>query len=224
MVAHQAHNLKAAVRVGPPQQIHMDKQQTFIFFGRSGSGKGTQAKLLIEYLEKNKNNGHLYIETGQHFRNFIAKEENHLATLTRKVLDEGGLMPVFMPIWLWTGILVDQFKGTEDLILDGLCRRLDEAPVLDSAVKFLGIEKPNVIYINTGKDWSLKRLKERGREDDDKEEDMKRKLEWFDWQVVPAMSYFHESKDYNFLEINGEQSIEDVHKEILSKVFGNDKN
>jgi adenylate kinase family enzyme len=29
----------------------MDNQQTFIFFGRSGSGKGTQANLLIEFLE-----------------------------------------------------------------------------------------------------------------------------------------------------------------------------
>lgn len=196
-----------------------NKQQTFIFFGRSGSGKGTQAKLLIEYLNKNKDNGNLYIETGQHFRNFIAKDDNYLATLTRKVLDEGGLMPVFMPIWLWTGILVNNFKGTEDLILDGLCRRSDEVPVLDSAIKFLEIEKPNVIYINTSKDWSMKRLKERGREDDDKEEDMRRKLEWFDWQVVPAMSYFYESPDYNFIEIDGEQSIESVHNEIIKKIF-----
>ncbi|MDQ5901294.1 MAG: adenylate kinase [Patescibacteria group bacterium] len=198
----------------------MDKQQTFIFFGRSGSGKGTQAKLLIEHLNKVKSNGNLYIETGQQFRNFIAKEHNHSANLTRKVLDEGGLMPVFMPIWLWTGIIVDKFTGKEDLILDGLCRRKDEAPVLDSAVKFFGLEKPNIIYINTGKEWSLERLRDRGREDDDKEEDMLRKLNWFDWNVMPAMSYFHESPDYNFIEVNGEKSIEEVHAEIIQKIFG----
>jgi adenylate kinase family enzyme len=198
----------------------MDKQQTFIFFGRSGSGKGTQAKLLIEHLNKVKSNGNLYIETGQHFRNFIANESNHSASLTRKVLDEGGLMPVFMPIWLWTGIIVEKFTGKEDLILDGLCRRKDEAPVLDSAIKFFGLEKPYIIYINTGKEWSLKRLRERGREDDDKEEDMLRKLNWFDWNVMPAMSYFHESKDYNFIEVNGEKSIEEVHTEIIQRIFG----
>jgi len=198
----------------------MDNQQTFVFFGRSGSGKGTQAKLLIEYLDKNKTNKNLYIETGQYFRDFIAKEHNHSANLTRKVLDEGGLMPVFMPIWLWTGILVEKFTGKEDLILDGLCRRPDEAPVLDSAVKFFGLKKPFIIYINTDKEWSLKRLKERGRSDDDKEEDMLRKLNWFDWNVVPAMSYFHENEDYNFIEVNGEKSIEEVHAEIVSKIFG----
>lgn len=198
----------------------MDNQQTFIFFGRSGSGKGTQANLLIEYLNKNKTNGNLYIETGQKFRNFISQEENHTSQMTRKVLDEGGLMPVFMPIWLWTGELVEKFSGKEDLILDGLCRRPDEAPVLDSALKFYGLKKPNIIYINTGKNWSLEKLRSRGREDDDKEEDMMRKLSWFDWNVMPAMSYFHGNDYYNFIEINGERTIEEVHAEIIQKVFG----
>ena len=196
-----------------------NNQQTFIFFGRSGSGKGTQATLLMDFLEKEKGQKPVYIETGQKFREFIAKEDNHLSGLTRKVLDEGALLPVFLPIWIWTRELIEKYTGKEDLILDGLCRRPEEATVLDSAMKFLKIERPNVIYINTSKNWSLTRLKERGREDDDKEEDMLRKLNWFDWNVVPAMSYFHESKDYNFIEINGEQSIEDVHKEIMQKVF-----
>lgn len=195
-----------------------NKQQTFIFFGRSGSGKGTQANLLMDLLEKEKGAKPVYIETGQKFREFIAKENNYLSGLTRKVLEEGALLPVFLPIWIWTRELIEKYTGSEDLVLDGLCRRPEEAEVLDSAMKFLGLQKPNIVYINTSKAWSLKRLKERGREDDDKEEDMLRKLNWFDWNVMPAMAYFHENKDYNFIEINGEQSIEDVHAEILQKV------
>ncbi|MEZ4103170.1 MAG: nucleoside monophosphate kinase [Candidatus Paceibacterota bacterium] len=198
-----------------------NNQQTFIFFGRSGSGKGTQANLLIDFLEKKKGTKAVYIETGQKFRNFVKQDDNYTSGLTQKVLDQGGLMPVFMPIWLWTGELVENFSGKEDLILDGLCRRLDEAPVLDSALRFYGIEKPNIIYINTGKNWSLEKLRSRGREDDDKEEDMLRKLSWFDWNVMPAMAYFHGNPYYNFIEINGEQSIEEVHAEIIQKVFGN---
>lgn len=197
----------------------MDTQQTFIFFGRSGSGKGTQAKLLMDYLSAHTNRKNLYIETGQEFRNFIAKEDNHSARLTREVLDVGGLMPVFLPIWLWTGLLVDGFSGEENLVLDGVCRRPDESAVLDSAVKFFGLKDPVVIYINTSRSWSLDRLRSRGREDDDNEADMQRKLEWFDWQAVPAMSFFHDHPGYRFFEINGEQPIEDVHKEIIQKVF-----
>jgi adenylate kinase len=190
--------------------------QTFIFFGKSGSGKGTQAKLLAKYLETAKGRQPMYIETGQGFREFI-KSESHTADLTKKVLSEGGLLPVFMPVWLWTDILVKNYDGTQDLILDGLCRRPAEAPVLDSALKFYNQKNPIVVYINVSDKWALDRMKERGRKDDT-EEYIKSRLKWFEWNVVPAMAYFHEHPDYTFIEINGEQSVEDVHGQIISKL------
>lgn len=191
-------------------------QQTFIFFGRSGSGKGTQAEMLKKYILEKKGVEPIYIETGQKFRNFI-DQSNYSAQLTKEVLGHGGLMPVFLPIWLWTGDLVNKFDGKRDLILDGLCRRPDEAPVLDSAVKFFKLSKPIVFFIKTSDAWSFERLKSRGRSDDS-DEYIKSRLSWFDWNVVPAMAYFYDNKDYDFYEINGEQSIEDVHKEIIAKV------
>ncbi len=191
-------------------------QQTFIFFGRSGSGKGTQAEMLKKYILDKKGVEPIYIETGQKFRNFI-DQSNYSAQMTKEVLSHGGLMPVFLPIWLWTGDLVNKFDGKRDLILDGLCRRPDEAPVLDSAVKFFKLSKPIVFFIKTSDQWSFDRLKSRGRSDDS-DEYIKSRLSWFDWNVVPAMAYFYDNKDYDFYEINGEQSIEDVHKEIIAKV------
>lgn len=190
--------------------------QTFIFFGKSGSGKGTQAKLLSKYLETAKGSKSLFIETGQGFREFI-KSESHTATLTQEVLTEGGLLPVFMPIWLWTDILVKQYDGTQDLILDGLCRRPAEAPVLDSALKFYGQKNPIVVYINVTDNWAFERMKARGRKDDT-DEYIKSRLKWFEWNVVPAMAYFHEHPDYTFIEINGEQTVEEVHSQIISKL------
>jgi adenylate kinase len=190
--------------------------QTFIFFGKSGSGKGTQAELLIKGLEE-KGGETLYIETGQKFREFIAREENYASTITREILSKGGLMPVFMPIWLWTGELVEKFDGTQHLVLDGLCRRVDEAPVLDSALQFYKRSRPIVIYVNVSDEWALTRLRARGRSDDT-EEYLKTRLNWFEWNVKPAMAFFHEHPGYDFLEINGEQSIEDVQKEILAKI------
>lgn len=191
-------------------------QQTFIFFGRSGSGKGTQAGMLKKYLEDKKGVEPIYIETGQKFRNFI-DQSNYSAKLTKEVMTQGGLLPDFLPIWIWTTDLVNKFDGARDLILDGLCRRPDEAPVLDSAIKFYKIAKPIILFIKTSDTWSFEKLKGRGRSDDS-DEYIKSRLSWFDWNVVPAMAYFYDNPDYHFFEINGEQSIEDVHKEIVSKI------
>ncbi len=192
------------------------RPQTFVFFGKSGSGKGTQAKILGEYLKKTKGNEVLYIETGEGFRQFM-ETGSHTANLTKQVLTDGGLMPVFMPIWLWTDFLVKNYNGTQDLILDGLCRRPAEAPVLDSALKFFGQNNPIIIYINVSNNWAFDRMKARGRRDDT-DAYIKSRLEWFEWNVVPSMAYFHEHPDYVFLEINGEQSVEDVHNELISRL------
>lgn len=192
------------------------RPQTFVFFGKSGSGKGTQAKLLGDYLKRTKGNEVLYIETGQGFRDFM-ETGSYTADLTKQVLADGGLMPVFMPVWLWTDFLVKNYTGKEDLILDGLCRRPAEAPVLDSALKFFNQKNPIIIYINVSNDWAFTRMKERGRKDDT-DAYIKSRLDWFEWNVVPSMAYFHEHPDYTFLEINGEQSVEDVHNEIISRL------
>ena len=38
--------------------------------------------------------------------------------------------------------MVKNFTGKEDMILDGVCRRLEEAVALDSLFDFYKIEKP----------------------------------------------------------------------------------
>ncbi len=190
--------------------------QTFLFFGRSGCGKGTQAKLLQEYLlNKEPNTQVEYIETGAKLREFI-QEVGLTAEMTKKIMSEGGLLPSFIPIWIWTNYFVRHMDGTEHLILDGLARRQYEAPVLDDALKFYKREKPFVVFINTSRDWSKERLLGRGRSDDTSK-DIDARLDWFDQNVLPTIDYFRKNDYYATIDINGEQSIEDVHKEILEK-------
>ncbi len=190
--------------------------QIFVFFGQSGSGKGTQAKLLIKYLEENRNNKVLYIETGAKIREFM-EEASLTSRLTKEIIDTGGLLPEFLPIWLWTNYLNTHFTGKEDLVLDGLCRRINEAPVLDSAVKFYKTKNPCVISLNVSREWSYTKMKSRGRADDT-DEYINSRLDWFARDVTPVLDYFRGKPEYAFLDINGEQSIEDVHKEIIEKI------
>lgn len=190
--------------------------KTFLFFGKSGCGKGTQAKLLKDYLEKNEPGREVeYIETGAKLREF-SQEVGFTAKMTKGVMTEGGLLPSFVPIWIWTNYFVRYFDGNEHLILDGLSRRAYEAPVLDDALKFYKREKPFVVIINVSDKWASDHLLSRGRGDDNKI-DIEARLSWFKTNVDPTIDYFRKSDYYRILEINGEQSIEGVHREILEK-------
>lgn len=195
-----------------------EKPETFIFFGPSGSGKGTQAKLLKEYIEKSGDQDKvLYVETGEQFRDFVSKQTSYTQELTKEIMETGGLMPEFMPIWIWAQFLIDNYSGTEHLILDGLSRRAHEAPVLDGAMKFYKRENPYVIEIDVSRDWALERLMGRGRHDDDPVKITKR-LDWYWESVVPAVEYFKVREGYRYIKINGEQPIEKVHQDIIDAI------
>lgn len=183
-----------------------------VFFGRSGCGKGTQAKLLAELL-KNQNREVLYIETGSALRE-LAKQGNLVGKNIDNILKEGKLIPVFIPIWIWTEFITKNFTGKEDMILDGVCRRLEEAVALDSSFDFYKIENPNIILMNVSKEWSFARMMERKRADDIPEK-INNRLSWYEKDVVPATNYFRNKPGYNFIEINGEQTIEKVHQDII---------
>lgn len=190
-----------------------DIPRSFVFFGRSGSGKGTQAHLLVQYLQEQTSRRVIYVETGQRFREF-AKEDTYTSELTNDVMEKGGLMPAFMPIWIWAEVLVKQFTGEEHLVLDGLSRRENEAPILDSALRFYNFEKPVIIYLNVSREKAFEHLKKRNRPDDT-DEYINERLDWFDESVKPAMEYFRDNPDYLFLDIDGEQGIKAVQEEIV---------
>ena len=193
--------------------------RTFIFFGLSGAGKGTQTKLLIEYLSKmDDENEALYLSTGSLFRSFM-ESGTYTGNKVKEILGEGGLIPEFLPIWLWTGYLNDSIKtNKEHIIFDGVARRLAEAPVLQSALQFYNRETTtDVIFITLSRALAIERLLARGRYDDNID-DINTRLDWFESNVRPAIEYFKNESKTRFHEINGEGSTEDVFQNILKSV------
>jgi len=191
--------------------------QTFIFIGRSGCGKGTQAELLKKIiLEKNPNSEIFYLETGKNFREFVAGE-SYSSKLANEIYKEGKRQPDFLAVHMWAHILIRDFKGTEHAFFDGITRSLPEAMTFTTALDFYN-RTADVIYINVSRKWSEDRLAARGRDDDKTKEDIDKRLDWFDKDTYPAIEYFQVHSRYRLHEVNGEQSIEDVHTEILSKL------
>jgi adenylate kinase len=119
---------------------------------------------------------------------------------------------------MWSNFLLEHLTGNEHLFLDGTPRSLPEAKILDTAMKFFNRAKPFIIHIDVSREWSTARLTARGRSDDKTQEEINKRLDWFDTDVAPAFAFFDESPDYNYLKINGEQTIEEVFKELTTKI------
>ncbi len=99
------------------------------------------------------------------------------------------------------------------IIFDGSPRKLYEASMLLELLEMYGWEKSvRVLHVMISPKEAMKRLLKRGRFDDDRE-DIKNRLRVFREEVMPVLRFF--KKQGMLIEINGEQTVEAVHKEIL---------
>ena len=191
--------------------------QTFIFIGRSGCGKGTQAELLMEKLKQRSKRPVFHLESGALFRDFV-DGDSYSSQLAKTIIDRGERQPDFLAVWMWAHLLVKNLVEEEHLVLDGTPRALAEAMTLDTAMKFYSRERPNVIYLNISPDTSVNRLTSRDRKDDRSVANIAKKLAWFETSVMPAIEYYKKHPDYNFIEVNGEESIETIQSNIRQKL------
>lgn len=185
----------------------------FIFMGRSGCGKGTQVSLLQTFLATKDKTPILHIESGPMFRDFILGEK-YTNKHSREIYDNDDLQPSFLGCFMWTKSLLENATGNEHIIFDGVARTLVEAKVLETAFEFYGITKTFVINLEVSREWSERRLLARGRADDSSLEKIDKRLNWFEEDTMKAISYYEESPDYEYIAINGEQTVEKVHKDI----------
>lgn len=190
----------------------------FLLMGRSGCGKGTQAELLIKYLSGNNFGETLYVYTGNKIRDLVGKNDSLTAKLAKEIMLRGDIEPSFISVWSWCDDLVKNIKENNNLIMDGSPRMLSEAKMIDEAFDFYKRTNVKPIFIETSREWSTKRLLERGRVDDT-EETIQHRLDFFDKAVIPAIDYYEKESKYKLVRVNGEQSIEDVNKEIIKKCF-----
>jgi adenylate kinase len=193
--------------------------KTLILIGPSGSGKGTQVTLLREYLEQH-DPGHkvLYVQVGKRFRD-LAEGQTFTSKLVRSYIEEGALAPGFLTIWAWGTVLVDTLNENQHVIFDGTPRKLQEAQLLDEALRFYKRDKAIVVSLLVSNGCSRERLEKRGRTDDVDPRDIDRRLGWYETEVIPVINFFKERPDfYSVIEVDGEQDIQGVHQAILKAV------
>ncbi len=175
--------------------------------GRSGCGKGTQ----IDFLKKDT--GFEVIKTGSLLRQ-KASEDDFLGKKIGEFLSQGRIMPTPVVFSLWMPKLIEirNSSSPSGVIFDGNPRKLYEAKMLEEVFEMFGWQGSFFpIHLKISREEAERRLLERGREDDNSEE-IKNRLDWFETEVVPVLQFYKE-KGY-LIEVNGEQSIEEVYKDI----------
>ncbi len=187
---------------------------TFVFFGMFGSGKGTQIKLLMEYLKSKYHKEVVYAGTGEGLRNLLSLE-NDTSTVVKDYMMRGELIPDFLVTSLVTNTFISNLTPDKVIFMDGYPRTVAQAGVFESMMKFFNRNNIKFIYIELSKEEAVRRNSLRGRADDTLDSFNKRYEEHVNNEIL-AMSYFENKEGYEVFKINGEKSIEEVHKDIIN--------
>jgi adenylate kinase len=191
----------------------IDKGMTFVFFGIVGSGKGTQVKLLEDYLKNKFHRECVYAGTGEGFRR-ILEMDNYASKLLTDRMERGELIYDFFANAIVADLLSTRLEYEKHLLVDGYPRTVGQAEVFEKMMHFYEREDIKIVMIDVNREEAMKRNLLRGRHDDTKEGIEKRFEEYYN-KVIPAMNYFEGKPGFTIYKIKGEQSVEDVHKDII---------
>jgi adenylate kinase len=219
----------------------LNKQpQIIILLGRSGCGKGTQAKLLI------KEFGFNYLGSGALLRE-RAKKDDFSGKKLRKVLESGRLVPTPLMFRFWSQEIEELKKEVDSkgLIIDGSPRSLVEAELMDEVFEWYEWSNVKVILLEISEQEAFDRLTKRrickkcGRlipwtgdfkgikvcdkcggeletRFDDQPEAIRTRLDFYKKKVEPAIDYYQ--KQDRLIRVDGERSIEDVYQDVKKAI------
>ncbi len=221
-------------------EISAGKSLNFVLIGRSGCGKGTQARLLAERYGNIR-----IISTGDLFRK-LAEKKTAVGRKIKQILKSGELPSDDIAVALWMYEMCERLKDSEGLIADGFPRRLKEAISLTRFLEFLGrVENTYCVLLDISKKEAFGRLSKRrickkcgklipwiGKfkefvrcdscrgelilRPDDEPKAIKSRLAYYERWVVPVIRYFEKKK--MLIRVNGDQPIDKVFSDIIGAV------
>jgi adenylate kinase family enzyme len=167
----------------------------------------------MDFLKEKDGKECVYAYPGNEYRKLV-ESGSYVGNIVKESMTQGHLQPDFLTDSIVANILVSSLSPEKCLIADGYPRTLVQSKNFEEMMNFFSRKDIKIIYIELSKEEATKRNLLRGRADDTKEGIEKRFNEYVN-KVVPAMNYFKDKAGYTLYTINGEQSREDVHKDII---------
>jgi len=180
-----------------------------VILGPPGSGKGTQAAMLVEHL------GVPHISTGALLRE-AAKQGTELGIKAKAIIDKGNLVPDEIML----GIVAERLTRDDvenGFILDGYPRNVSQAKSLDELLERLGKPVEEAIHIDVDVEVIVERIAKRAELEgraDDTEETVRNRLQIYNEQTAPVANYYEESGVLT--RVWGHGGIEEIQQRILS--------
>ena len=175
-----------------------------ILLGIQGAGKSTQGNLLKKKLDVP------YLSTGHIFRE-MAKEHTPLGRKIKETMNAGFLISDHEALKIVSEYL-SKPTYEKGYILDGFPRTLKQVETFQN-----GIDK--VIYLNVSDKEALWRLSFRNSDDGREDESLaaiRKRIMLYHKFTDPVLDFYR--KHDKLVEVNGEQKINDIYKEILHKL------
>lgn len=188
-----------------------------LFLGPPGAGKGTQAARIAESVNIP------HISTGDILRSHVARQ-TPLGLEAKSYMDRGELVPDQL-ILNMVDERLQEADAQNGWLLDGFPRNVTQATFVDQLIlekmKLAGVDNPNssqafqVVYLEVPDEVILQRALERGRADDTRETILNR-IQVYRAETSPLVAFYRERGQ--LLEINGNQSMDDVTKSIQEAI------
>lgn len=238
--SEEARQIETAAEIVTPISPQEATHQSFdlVLVGGPGSGKGTQAEQLKNYLELP------HIASGDLFRENL-KNQTELGKLAKTYMDRGELVPDDV-----TEAMVEDRISRPDaskgFILDGFPRTLPQAQALTEMLNNMQRRIDGVLYIRVSDEEIVKRLSGRlicrdcqtpyhlafkppakegicdacggslYQRDDDNPKTVRARLKTFHDQTAPIINYYRDSGV--LVEINGEGEVSSVTEKAIAVV------
>ena len=182
-----------------------------VLLGAPGSGKGTQAAKLKEYL------GVPHISTGDLLRAEVAAG-SPLGLQAKEVMARGDLVSDEILL----GMLKDRFSRDDTragFILDGYPRNLVQAAALDELLTSLGQKFDAAVQLTVDNEKIVERLAGRAQAEgraDDNPESVRKRLQVYDEQTAPVVEFYRQHGQLTV--VDGVGALDEVFTRIVEAI------